>query len=495
MHFDGWLLSESGTDGGFPCTISATPAAIGFVCISTTRIRVSPFDEFQRFKTHPEVAGRPAGRQAAELRRPRDQRGRPAIHPRSVFPGALIGCSAGFRTCRVPSRAATMGQERHAAAEAAFDAVAGKTGGDELIAYPVKLKRVVALEGSRQGAQCEAGAALGTFSARPMAAWTCGCTTSAFAPSSMRAPRRPTTNRCARPPSSSPSSIPPDGVLSFDKPSSVFLSSTNHEEDQPVHLKLRDPSIPDCRQPAALRAEPAIARPASTRRSRRTADSRASRSTRRIAFIANLRHQGPGPEYRLVETRKGRWPQLSQHEPHATFISCAAFGSVAHGSPGRRRRPAGRHATGQCRLRRVPRRRPVGRRCRSRSAVAISPRALPSRITTTMPRPTSSTRCWPCRPTIPTWFMLGIPASPHAGRIDAAAQLAPQVLARRPNDGFANLVMAVQAIKKGDYKAAEQQIGRMGTENLLEPLRDYVPAWPRPATRTFARGHAHCSPG
>ena len=47
----------------------------------------------------------------------------------------------------------------------------------------------------------------------------------------------------------------------------------------------------------------------------------------------------------------------------------------------------------------------------------------------------------------------------YAGRIDPAAQLAPQVLATRPGDGFANLVLAVQAIKKGDYRAAEQQLG------------------------------------
>ena len=56
----------------------------------------------------------------------------------------------------------------------------------------------------------------------------------------------------------------------------------------------------------------------------------------------------------------------------------------------------------------------------------------------------------------------------YAGRIDAAAQLAPQVLATRPGDGFANLVLAVQQIKKGDYRAAEQQLGRIGAR---EPAR------------------------
>ncbi|MBX9946867.1 MAG: tetratricopeptide repeat protein, partial [Reyranella sp.] len=74
----------------------------------------------------------------------------------------------------------------------------------------------------------------------------------------------------------------------------------------------------------------------------------------------------------------------------------------------------------------------------------------------------------------------------YAGRIDAAAQLAPAVLTTRPGDGFANLVLAVQAIKKEDYKAAEQQLGRIGAENQLGPLRDYVMAWLKAGQKDFA---------
>ena len=78
----------------------------------------------------------------------------------------------------------------------------------------------------------------------------------------------------------------------------------------------------------------------------------------------------------------------------------------------------------------------------------------------------------------------------YAGRIDSAAQLAPQVLGRRPNDGFANLVMAVQAIKKGDYKAAEQQLGRAGVENQMGVLRDYVMAWLKAGDKDFPAARA-----
>lgn len=78
----------------------------------------------------------------------------------------------------------------------------------------------------------------------------------------------------------------------------------------------------------------------------------------------------------------------------------------------------------------------------------------------------------------------------YAGRIDSAAQLAPQVLGKRPNDGFANLVMAVQAIKKGDYKAAEQQLSRAGVENQMGPLRDYVMAWLKAGDKDFPAARA-----
>ncbi|HEV7544616.1 MAG TPA: tetratricopeptide repeat protein, partial [Reyranella sp.] len=78
----------------------------------------------------------------------------------------------------------------------------------------------------------------------------------------------------------------------------------------------------------------------------------------------------------------------------------------------------------------------------------------------------------------------------YAGRIDAAAQLASQVLATRPGDGFANLVLAVQAIKKGDYRAAEQQIDRIGAENQLGPLREYVLAWFKAGEKEFPAARA-----
>jgi tetratricopeptide (TPR) repeat protein len=74
----------------------------------------------------------------------------------------------------------------------------------------------------------------------------------------------------------------------------------------------------------------------------------------------------------------------------------------------------------------------------------------------------------------------------YAGRFDDAIKLAPSVLATRPGDGFANLVLAIQEIKKADYRGAEQQLGHIGTENQLGPLRDYVMAWLKVGEKEFS---------
>ena len=77
-----------------------------------------------------------------------------------------------------------------------------------------------------------------------------------------------------------------------------------------------------------------------------------------------------------------------------------------------------------------------------------------------------------------------------AGRIDAAAQLAPRILAKQPANGFANLVLAIEAIKKGDYKAADQQMGRIGPEDQLGALREYMLAWLKAGEKDFPAARA-----
>ena len=78
----------------------------------------------------------------------------------------------------------------------------------------------------------------------------------------------------------------------------------------------------------------------------------------------------------------------------------------------------------------------------------------------------------------------------YAGRFDSAIELAPAVLRARPGDGFANLALAVQQIRKGEYKAAEQQLVRIGTENQLGVLREYVMAWLKAGEKDFSAARA-----
>ena len=93
-------------------------------------------------------------------------------------------------------------------------------------------------------------------------------------------------------------------------------------------------------------------------------------------------------------------------------------------------------------------------------------------------------------PTNPELMYAAIRLRMYAGRFDQAAQLAPQILTIRPSDGLANLVLAVQATKKGDYQAAEQQLGRIGGESQLGPLRDYVMGWLKAGEKDYPAARA-----
>jgi tetratricopeptide (TPR) repeat protein len=73
----------------------------------------------------------------------------------------------------------------------------------------------------------------------------------------------------------------------------------------------------------------------------------------------------------------------------------------------------------------------------------------------------------------------------YAGRMDSAALLANEILATKPGDGFANLMLTVQQVKRGDYRMAEQQLARIGAENQLGPLRDFVVAWLKVGEKEF----------
>jgi electron-transferring-flavoprotein dehydrogenase len=223
--------------------------SIGMViALSYKNPYLSPFDEFQRYKHHPTIkAHLEGGKRIAYGARAVCQGGWQSV-PQLSFPGgALIGDSAGFvNVARIKGSHSAI-KTGMLAAEAAFKAVGQGRGGDRLESYDeayrgswvakeLKAVRNVKPLWSKFGL---AGIGLAGVD---MWATTLLRGASPFGTIKHKKNDAEATEPAAR---HKPITYPkPDGVISFDKLSSVYLSNTNHEEDQPCHLKLKDPSIP-----------------------------------------------------------------------------------------------------------------------------------------------------------------------------------------------------------------------------------------------------------
>ena len=246
IHTQGWPLRDA-WGGGFLYHQESNQVALGFVVsLDYANPYLSPFEEMQRWKTHPAIRAEiEGGRRVSYGARAINEGGYQAI-PKLVFPGgALIGCSAGF--VNVPRIKGTHTAMKSAmlAAEAAFDAIANDRSGDMLETYPATLhKSWVAkeLKGVRnaQPAVAHWGATAGTLYAG-LDLWLNQLGIGVPWTLKLRAD-----NTTLRPKDQArPIDYPkPDGGLTFDRLSSVFVSNTNHEEDQPVHLTLKDADIP-----------------------------------------------------------------------------------------------------------------------------------------------------------------------------------------------------------------------------------------------------------
>jgi electron-transferring-flavoprotein dehydrogenase len=249
IHTQGWPLSETrGTNGGgFLYHQANGQVALGLVTwLNYSNPYLSPFHEMQRWKTHPEIAAiLEGGKRVSYGARAINDGGWQSV-PKLVFPGgALIGCSAGFVNVPRIKGTHTAMKSGMLAAEAAFEAIGTDRAGDMLEAYPRayeaswmyeelrKVRNVVPLV-KKFGDFVGSG-----LSGMTMWAEHWGIRM----PFTMK--HHPDHESLWRKDQAQPISYPkPDGKLTFDRLSSVFLSNTNHEEDQPVHLTLRDPEIP-----------------------------------------------------------------------------------------------------------------------------------------------------------------------------------------------------------------------------------------------------------
>ena len=247
QHSFGWPLDNRTGGGSFLYHLEDNQVAVGFVVhLNYKNPYVSPFEEFQRFKTHLAIAPTlEGGKRLSYGARAISEGGWQSV-PKLCFPGgALIGCSAGFvNVARIKgSHNAVLSGKL--AAEHAFAAISEGRAQDELSGYEadwrgseigndLKKVRNVKPLWSRFGTLL--GIALGGFDM-----WTNTLGFSLFGTRSHGKPDFATLEPASR---HSKIDYPkPDGVLSFDRLSSVFLSNTNHEEDQPVHLQVLDPAL------------------------------------------------------------------------------------------------------------------------------------------------------------------------------------------------------------------------------------------------------------
>jgi electron-transferring-flavoprotein dehydrogenase len=246
IHTQGWPLKDA-WGGGFLYHQDNNQVALGFVVsLDYANPYLSPFEEMQRWKTHPAIRAEiEGGRRVSYGARAINEGGYQAI-PKLVFPGgALIGCSAGF--VNVPRIKGTHTAMKSAmlAAEAAFEAISADRSGDLLEGYPEALRKswvAKELRGVRnaQPAVAHWGATAGTLYAG-LDLWLGQL--GIGVPWTLKL--RPDHASLRPKDQVRPIDYPkPDGVLTFDRLSSVFVSNTNHEEDQPVHLTLKDADIP-----------------------------------------------------------------------------------------------------------------------------------------------------------------------------------------------------------------------------------------------------------
>ena len=250
QHSFGWPLSDDTGGGSFLYHFGDHYVSVGFVVhLNYKNPYLSPFDEFQRLKTHPSIARYlKGGKRIAYGARAITEGGYQSV-PKLAFPGgALIGCSAGFvNVPRIKGSHNAM-KTGMLAADAAVAAIIAGRAGDELVEYQAAydrswVARELYLVRNAKPLLSRFGTWLGGVIG--MVEMHISNMTGGFSFLGTLKHGKTDSASTGLAKDYEPIVYPkPDGVLSFDKLSSVFLSATNHEEDQPAHLKLTDPSIP-----------------------------------------------------------------------------------------------------------------------------------------------------------------------------------------------------------------------------------------------------------
>ena len=245
VHSGGWPMQPDTYGGGFLYHLENNQVTVGYVVgLGYSNPYLSPFEEFQRYKTHPVIRDfLEGGRRIAYGARALTAGGLQSL-PKLTFPGGvLVGDDAGFlNAARIKGSHCAI-KSGVLAADACFDALKGERQRDELTTYPEAFKQSWLYDELHQTRNFKPwmskGLTVGSLMFgidqilfRGKAPWTL----------SHSGPDHAKLKPAAE---CQPIAYPkPDGVISFDRLSSVFLSNTNHEEDQPCHLQLKDAATP-----------------------------------------------------------------------------------------------------------------------------------------------------------------------------------------------------------------------------------------------------------
>ena len=245
IHTAGWPLDSDTYGGSFLYHLENNQVVVGYVVgLAYQNPYLSPFEEFQRYKTHSAIRGFFDGGKRVSYGARAITAGGIQSLPKLTFPGgALIGCDAGFLNASRIKGSHTAMKSGMLAAEAAFDALVAERAQDELTAYATSFKNSWLHEELHVARNFKPWMSKGLYTGalmvgidqlvlRGKAPWTLHHT---HADHEMLKPA----SECE------PIIYPkPDGKLTFDRLSSVFISNTNHNEHQPAHLTLKNPAVP-----------------------------------------------------------------------------------------------------------------------------------------------------------------------------------------------------------------------------------------------------------
>ncbi len=245
VHTAGWPLDNDTYGGSFLYHFGDNKVAVGFVVgLGYQNPWLSPYEEFQRYKTHPAIRGTFEGGKRLSYGARAITAGGIMSLPKTVFPGgALIGCDAGFlNASRIKGSHAAI-KTGMLAAEAAFEAIAAGRSADELSAYPQAFRTSWLFDELWQARNFKQWMGKGLYTGTIMVGIEQVLLGGKF-PWTLH--HKHADHECLKPASAfKPIVYPkPDGKITFDKLSSVFISNTNHEENQPIHLTLNDPGVP-----------------------------------------------------------------------------------------------------------------------------------------------------------------------------------------------------------------------------------------------------------